>query len=178
VNRRAARLVVTGLAAAGCFAAPLTPVHADQASERSLVSVRNATADYVDFAASQADGFTTLVTRTDNGASCITNAAGDMGQHYANVGRVGDGIIQRQRPEVLLYEPQADGSKALVGVEYVVIASQWFEHHDSPPVLFGQEFHLMTSNPYGLPPFFELHAWAWRDNPAGAFEDWNPAVSC
>jgi hypothetical protein len=31
-----------------------------------------------------------------------------------------------------------------------------------------------------LPPpaFYELHVWAWRDNPHGAFVDWNPAVSC
>ena len=29
-----------------------------------------------------------------------------------------------------------------------------------------------------LRPFYELHVWAWRDNPNGAFVDWNPRVSC
>jgi hypothetical protein len=29
-----------------------------------------------------------------------------------------------------------------------------------------------------LNPFFELHVWAWRDNPQGAFVDWNNQVSC
>jgi len=23
-----------------------------------------------------------------------------------------------------------------------------------------------------------LHAWVWKNNPSGMFEDWNPAVSC
>ena len=175
---RTRRLLATGLAVAGCLAAPLSSVHADQSSEQSLVSVRNATADYRHFATSQQDGFTTLVARTDNGVSCIESPAGAMGQHYANANRVGDGVIHRQRPEVLLYEPQADGSKVLLGVEYVVIASDWLAGHDSPPVLFGQEFELVTSNPFGLPPFFALHAWAWRTNPSGTFAGWNPDVSC
>jgi len=25
---------------------------------------------------------------------------------------------------------------------------------------------------------FELHVWAWRDNPQGPFVDWNDHVSC
>ena len=30
----------------------------------------------------------------------------------------------------------------------------------------------------GLPAFYELHVWAWRDNPKGVFADWNTRVSC
>jgi hypothetical protein len=33
-------------------------------------------------------------------------------------------------------------------------------------------------NRYGLPAFWELHAWVWRHNPNGLFDDWNPRVSC
>ena len=45
--------------------------------------------------------------------------------------------------------------------------------------LFGQPFNLVTEpNRYGIPTFYELHAWAWKDNPTGAHEDWNPAVLC
>jgi len=184
MNRRTRRIAAAAGALAGCLAAPLAPVNAyegqggNDADPKRFAALRNATADYRDFAMSQQDGFTALVARTDNGQTCITNAAGNMGQHYANIGRVGDGAIHQQRPEVLLYEPQSDGSKELLGVEYVVIASDWFANHDTPPVLFGREFTLMTSNPYGLPPFFELHAWAWRTNPSGPFADWNPDVSC
>jgi hypothetical protein len=25
---------------------------------------------------------------------------------------------------------------------------------------------------------YELHVWAWKDNPHGAFVDWHPNVSC
>ena len=35
-----------------------------------------------------------------------------------------------------------------------------------------------TPNRYGLPPFYELHAWIWKHNPRGMFDDWNPLVSC
>jgi hypothetical protein len=27
-------------------------------------------------------------------------------------------------------------------------------------------------------PFFELHVWAWRENPQGPFADWNDHVTC
>ncbi len=43
----------------------------------------------------------------------------------------------------------------------------------------GQHFHFVgTPNRYRLPAFYELHVWAWRDNPGGDFVDWNPDVSC
>jgi hypothetical protein len=43
----------------------------------------------------------------------------------------------------------------------------------------GQLLNYVGSpNRYGLPPFYELHVWAWRSNPKGVFVDWNPAVSC
>jgi hypothetical protein len=45
--------------------------------------------------------------------------------------------------------------------------------------LFGQPFNLVPSpNRYGLDAFYELHAWAWEDNPSGAHADWNPKVLC
>jgi hypothetical protein len=180
MNRHLRRTAAIAFSLAGALAAPIAPAHADNANAQSLASIRNATADYRAFANSQADGFTTLVATTDaSHTSCITNgAAGAMGEHWANGGRVGDGVIQRQRPEVLLYEPQANGTRVLTGVEYVVIASQWLAKHDSPPVLFGKEFDLITANPFGLPPFFALHAWAWQANPSGDFAAWNPTVSC
>ena len=50
---------------------------------------------------------------------------------------------------------------------------------EDPPVLEGQLLQFVDSpNRFGLPAFYELHMWAWRDNPNGAFVDWNPRVSC
>jgi hypothetical protein len=45
--------------------------------------------------------------------------------------------------------------------------------------LFGEQFLTVDEpNRYGIPPFYELHAWAWKDNPTGPHQDWNPAVLC
>jgi len=46
-------------------------------------------------------------------------------------------------------------------------------------VLDDEDFQFVDApNRFNLPPFFELHVWAWRDNPQGAFVDWNNRVSC
>jgi hypothetical protein len=43
----------------------------------------------------------------------------------------------------------------------------------------GQLLHLFESpNRFGLPAFYTLHVWAWKDNPLGTFTNWNPTVSC
>ena len=43
----------------------------------------------------------------------------------------------------------------------------------------GQLFHYFEApNRFGLPAFYTLHVWAWKDNPNGAFVNWHPDVSC
>jgi len=90
-----------------------------------------------------------------------------------------DGEIDATKPEALIYE-FSHGRARLVGVEFIVDAATWLGNHGSAPVLEGQSFQLVDSpNRYGIPaPFFELHVWAWRDNPNGAFVDWNDRVTC
>jgi hypothetical protein len=67
----------------------------------------------------------------------------------------------------------------LVGVEFIADQATWLKNDPSPPVLEGQTFLLIDSpNRYGIPAFYELHVCAWRDNPQGAFVDWNNSVSC
>ena len=42
----------------------------------------------------------------------------------------------------------------------------------------GQLFHYLESpNRFGLPAFYTLHVWAWKDNPNGAFVNWHPNVN-
>ena len=104
---------------------------------------------------------------------------GAMGTHYVNLGLYSDGEINVWHPEALMYE-RSGGSLYLVGAEFIVDAQTWLaNHNNNPPVLEGQTFQLVNSpNRYNLPAFFELHVWAWRDNPDGAFVDWNSQVSC
>jgi hypothetical protein len=102
-----------------------------------------------------------------------------MGIHYINGTLVGDGQIDETRPEALIYEPTAQGLR-FVGVEFIVDAATWLSaHNNTPPELEGQAFQFVGApNRYGIPAFFELHVWAWRDSPNGAFVDWNNNVSC
>jgi hypothetical protein len=110
---------------------------------------------------------------------CVTGPdQGAMGVHYINLTLYGDGQIDATKPEALIYEP-SNGALRLVGVEYIVDAATWSKNNTSPPMLEGQAFQFVNSpNRYGLPAFYELHVWAWRDNPNGAFVDWNTKVSC
>jgi len=105
---------------------------------------------------------------------------GAMGMHYVNLNLVGDGEITISKPEIMLYEPVAGGRPKLTGVDYLVIQSDWdAKHPGAPPEFMGQLFHLFESpNRFGLPAFYTLHVWAWKDNPNGTFSNWNPNVSC
>ena len=63
--------------------------------------------------------------------------------------------------------------------DYLLIADAWNAKHPAPPELNGQLFHLFeTPNRFGLPAFYTLHVWAWKENPKGAFSNWHPKVSC
>ncbi len=104
---------------------------------------------------------------------------GAMGMHYVNFALVGDGEVDAAQPEILLFEPARDGGIRITGADYLVLASDWDAKHQGPPELMGQLFHLFDApNRFGLPPFYTLHVWAWKDNPAGTFTNWNPNVSC
>jgi hypothetical protein len=143
----------------------------------SLDSARDATDQYHQLSVAKDDGYG--IFKDAAGIACIDNPAGGMGVHYVRGAIVGDGQVDATTPEALVYEPQANGRMRLVAVEYVVFQADWDANHASPPSLFGQEFEAVSAdNRYGLPPFYELHAWIWRHNPSGMFEDWNPRVTC
>ena len=112
---------------------------------------------------------------------CVSGPdAGAMGVHFVNPELVGDAVVEAERPEALIYEFKS-GAARLVGVEYIVLSELWHATHglNDPPVLEGQLLHFNdTPNRFGLPAFYELHVWAWQDNPNGAFVDWNTKVSC
>ena len=95
---------------------------------------------------------------------------GAMGVHYVNAKLIGDAVDIKQ-PQAIMYEPMPDGKMQLVAVEYIT--------SKGPASLEGQLFNFNGApNRYGLGPFYELHVWAWKPNPHGAFADMNPNVSC
>lgn len=143
-----------------------------KAAAKLVEVVRTATRQYIDVNAAR-------IANYQPAFGCITGPeAGAMGVHYINGGLVADGEVDATRPEALIYEPSALGLQ-LVGVEFIVDAAAWNARHTAPPMLEGQAFQFVSSpNRYGIPAFYELHVWAWRDNPNGAFVDWNTQVSC
>ena len=141
---------------------------------QTLVNVvREATEQFKDVAVAQAAGYQLQF-------GCVTGPdSGAMGLHYVNGALVSSGIIDARHPQIVIYEPTPDGKLKLIGADFLVIASQWDAQHSGPPELMGQLFHYFESpNRFGLPAFYTLHVWAWKDNPNGAFVNWHPNVSC
>lgn len=98
-------------------------------------------------------------------------AGGAMGIHYVNPAYLKDDAVDIARPEAVMYEPGPNGELDLIAVEYITFKG--------PAELQGHLFNFNGApNRYGLDPFYELHVWAWKENPAGAFADMNPDVSC
>jgi hypothetical protein len=166
--------LATGLAATAALTADLEIARheaADETAQSTLVDkVRKATDP---FRAAIPDEYRQFL-------GCVSGPdAGAMGVHFVNFSLV-DGVPEAERPEALIYEVK-DGRARLLGVEYIVPAAAWSPKEGDPPVpvLDGQVFHFVDSpNRFGLPAFYELHVWAWRENPSGTFADWNTQVSC
>ena len=139
---------------------------------------RAQTAAFHNLDAAIADGYGPLTDAA--GIACIDlPGTGGMGIHYVKGALVMDPAVSAATPEALVYEPEPNGRLRLVAAEYVTFQAAWDAVHDSPPSLFGEEFELIEAgNRYGLPAFYELHAWLWKHNPRGMFDDWNPRVDC
>ena len=54
----------------------------------------------------------------DPGTGSNDRSQGAQAYNYINETMVGDGVIDLERPELLMYEPQKNGSLKLVGVDY------------------------------------------------------------
>ena len=118
---------------------------------------------------------------------CVTGPDfGAMGVHLINHTFV-DGVVDVNKPEALIYEPQANGRLRIVGVEYIVPKDAWDAANPAQPglpsprpQLLGHLLNFVGSpNRYGIEGgFFEIHVWAFEDNPRGALHDWNPDVTC
>ena len=168
------RLAATGsLVVAAPFVAAAHDSSREQAPDQLVRIVRDATRQFINVDVATTFGygpFLGCVNGPDHGA---------MGIHYVNHALFVDGQLDATKPEALIYEPSG-GRLRLVGVEFLVLAEPWLASHGgAPPVLEGQVFNLVNSpNRFNLPAFFELHVWAWRNNPQGSFVDWNNHVTC
>ena len=173
--RLASLLAALALVASAFLVAPTASASGGQSD---LAALRAATARFHDIRAAEAAGYSVQVYDLA-GITCIAdpNGGGTMGIHFLDPALLG--TVDPTKPQLVIYVPRQDGSLQLVAVEFLVIAADWDATHASPPELFGQPYHLTTApNRYGLPDFYELHAWIWQPNPSGMFYEWNPRLSC
>jgi hypothetical protein len=145
-------------------------------SQNELIKViRESTERFKDPAEAEKEGYHLLF-------GCVSGADyGAMGLHYVNLDLVGAGAIDPEHPQIVIYEPTQDGKLKLIGADFLIIASAWDKAHpgQGAPQLMGQLFHYFESpNRFGLPAFYTLHIWAWKENPNGAFVNWHPNVAC
>ena len=142
------------------------PWHADSPL---IQKVRKATSQYRDINVALASGYAPAT-------PCVSGPnGGAMGVHLINGALLGK-EVDAAAPEALIYEPLPDGRMKLVGVEIITFAADWV---NEVPVLDGHLLNYVGApNRYGIPAFYEIHVWAWRNNPTGSFADFNPRVSC
>jgi protein-S-isoprenylcysteine O-methyltransferase Ste14 len=147
-----------------------------RSNSNALVQVvREATERFKDVAVAENEDYHLLF-------GCVSgDGSGAMGLHYVNAPLVFDGgELDPTRPEIVLYEPLPSGRLRMTGADFLVIASDWdAKHPGEPPQLMGQLFHRFESpNRFGLPAFYTLHVWAWKESPTGTFVNWHSGVSC
>jgi len=155
-----------------------TELTAEQKSQQNALikMVREATERFKDVNEAEKEGYALQF-------GCVSGPdQGAMGLHFINMDIVGKGLIDPNKPSIILYEPTADGRLRLTGADFLVDAQQWDNdksHKPGPPELMGQLFQYFESpNRFGLKAFYTLHVWAWKDNPNGAFVNWHPNVAC
>jgi len=194
--------------AAFLFAGAVTTAGTANASERTtpgpgeptLAEVRRATERFLDVNVALAEGYIRDPFNMCETAEMMGRPAslGAMGIHYFRPDLLGitapasprvNGVGTHTdflKPSILIYEPQADGSMALVAVENLVFAAAWKAAGNAePPSFHGVPYDTMIDDPstpideaHMFEPHFDRHVWIYRANPNGVFTPLNPAVSC
>jgi len=192
------------LLAAAFTVALLAPTHIPvalaQSAEPSLEDVRRATERFRDVNVALAEGYVRDPMNMCDTAEGMGRPAalGGMGIHFfrpdllgitapPNPRVTGTGThTDFSKPAILIYEPQADGSLALVAVENLVFQKAWREAgHSAPPSFHGVAWDAMADDPatpideaHMFEPHYDRHVWIWRENPNGVFAQFNPNVTC
>lgn len=159
-----------------------------QSTVDALKRAQSATEKYQDVRAAEADGY-----------RVFGPYVAGMGFHYVNTRLTRTGF-DPERPPILLYEKDAASGLRLVGVSYTLPAhagddeqpvaapfpralAAWHKHqniclfadrsirmklNDAECIQQGGRFIATTD--------WMLHAWIWKDNPAGVFSPTNPEI--
>ena len=143
-------VATAALAGLGLTAAALASSSNDHRHDQ-FAPLRRATARYHNVDRAIASGRTDLHLCVDH-----------MGQHYADPNTFGDGILDPQDPEAMVYADDGKGHLRLVAVEWV---------STTPGSVMGHDLHF--NDAVGV---WVLHAWIWARNPSGIWADMNPRI--
>lgn len=120
-----------------------------------------ATAKYADVAVATGEGF--------------FDASGfvpDMGHHYVLPARM-DNTFELEKPEIILYAPDASGNMEFVAVEYATPIAD-LDNPGTPPEGFTGDTDEWEINTHLSQ--WQLHVWIVKENPNGIFAPTNPTV--
>ncbi len=166
----------------------LTYAELQRASEQ-LAQARQATARYQDVRAAEADGYRAIGPHVPG-----------MGIHYVRGG--GHDRFSVTEPPILLYEPDAaaPGGLRFVGVSYLLVApmgadgqpdeppfpkalASWHKHNNvcvlpdnSASIQLTEAQCRAQGGRFTGETSWMVHAWIWKDSPAGVFSPTNPLV--
>jgi hypothetical protein len=165
MHLRTSVFLAPAVLAASAFAQPADHAH-HAAHAAAVVAATRANAGYQDVEVAEAAGYVSTL----DGLGCFESAEhGGMGLHYLRESLLDD-QLDPNTPEALVYELDNDGDiVGLVAHEYIVPVAAW--ESEAPPELMGMPLHR-----HAVLPLWVLHAWLWKDNPAGFFSDYNPMV--
>ena len=163
--RFAAIVLAAGILAVGAVVAATA-----RSGQDELAELKQAVNQYRQPATAEASGWV-LLPDLDH---CFESESGAMGIHYINPELLMNTELDPLLPEALVYQHLPNGELQLGAVEYIVPMALWeAEGREGLPMLHGQHFH--PNDALGV---YVLHAWIFKNNPEGLFEDWNPKVSC
>jgi hypothetical protein len=191
----AASLIGLGLVATSRFARK--PVlHA----EPDLAAVRTATERFKDVNVALKEGYVRDPMNMCDAAEMMGKPAklGVMGIHFFRPDLLGITAPPSPRvngngthtdflkPSILIYEPQANDSLALVAVENLVFIKAWeAAGNTASPSFQGVPWDRMVDDPatkvdeaHNFEPHYDRHVWIYRDNPRGVFAQFNPNATC
>jgi hypothetical protein len=165
-----------------------------------IEKVRQANLKYNDVSVALADGFIPAPP-----LDCVTAAKeglpaewGGMGIHYIHPKRLNITSTEPRvngnsvhtdfiNPAILLYEPRADGSLKLVGVENLVFLHSW-QHagNQAPPTFAGRSYDTMADNfstdhdeAHNFEPHMDQHVYFQKlAKPEDQLNPFSPNVTC
>ena len=130
--------------------------------EQEVNQVKAATAQYQDFDKADSEGFID-----------VSGYVPQMGHHYLNPARVDD-KFELEKPEILLYAPDANGNMEFIGVEYSILVDDPNNPGNPPEGFTGDQdqWHFKAELAQ-----WQLHVWTVKENPDGIFAPLNPNLT-